>query len=113
MRQALVCANKWLAVRLDDTPPELAAAVRGLLSDTGGGPTPERMVEAAIDTFERIPAASQSRAGALELLAADALLTYAFEFAADPAVGGSCDAAVRLARAAGSCGELGRRSVKR
>ena len=108
-----MCAKGWLAGRLDDTPPELAAAVRGLLSDTGGEPTSERMVEVAIDTFERLPAASHGRAGALELLAADALLTYAFERAADLAVGGSRGAAVRLARAAGSCGELGRRSVRR
>jgi len=90
-------------------PSELADAVRRLLAASGGEPTAQRMVEAAIDTFERVPGESHSRAGALDLLAGDALLTYAFEVAADPTVGGSFEDAMRLARDAGPVGELGRR----
>jgi len=111
VRPAPSRARDWLAVRLDGTPPELAAAVRGLLAASGREPTAERMVEAAIDTFERVPAASQERAIAIDLLAADALLTYAFEAAADCTLGGSFEQVMRLARAAGPVGELGRRCV--
>jgi len=101
----------WIDARLEETRRELAAAVRGLLGGVGApSPTPARMVECALVALERVAATTQTRAGALELLAADALLTYAFEAAADPRAGGSADAAVRLARATGACGEIGRRS---
>ncbi|MFV1987858.1 MAG: hypothetical protein ACC682_11295 [Gemmatimonadota bacterium] len=103
----------WIVARLEETPPELAVAVRGLLGGIDApSPTPERMVDCALVAFERVASTTQTRAGALELLAADALLTYAFEAAADPGVGGSADAAVRLARATGASGEIGCRSER-
>ena len=102
----------WLEQRLDLTPPELATAVRDLLEGADGAREPftwRCMADRALEAFERVASTSQSRAGALELLAADALLTYAFEAAADDGVGGSASTALALARAVGPCGELGRR----
>lgn len=102
----------WLEQRLVLTPPELAAAVRDLLDRSDGAREPftwQCMVDRALDAFERVASKSQSRSGALELLAADALLTYAFEAAADDTVGGSATTALQLARAVGPSGELGRR----
>lgn len=102
---------RWLDSRLEETPQELAEAVRELLGGRGSpGPTPRRMVDSAIEALERVASTSQTRSGALELLAADALLTYAFESASDPSVGGSAGAVLELARATGPAGELGRRS---
>ncbi len=95
------------------TPPELATAVRELLGGPSApGPTPQRMIDCALEALERVASTSQTRAGALELLAADALLTYAFERAADATAGGSATAALDLARAVGPSGELGRRTVE-
>jgi len=109
VRRALSPVREWLEIRLAETPSDLAEAVHRLLAAAGGEPTPQRMADAAIDMFDRISTAPHDRAGALGLLAADALLTYAFEAAADPALGGSFEKAMRLAREAGPAGELGRR----
>jgi hypothetical protein len=103
----------WLETHLEETPRELAGAIHDLLGGTDSPPpSPERMLECALGAFERVAATSQTRAGALELLAADALLTYAFESASDPRAGGSAAAALTLARRTGPSGELGRRSEK-
>ena len=51
----------------------------------------------------------QNRKTALRLLAADALLTYAFEAAVDSEIGGDAAAAERLAERVGPCGLLGDR----
>ena len=99
----------WLERRLADTPPELAESIRGLCAGQAC-PHPRDMASRALDTFERIGCESQTRAGALELLAADALLTYAFEAAADPELGGTAERAISLARELGPGGELGRRA---
>lgn len=47
--------------------------------DVPGAAVPDVLAAAALATFERVMAGSQSRGDALRLLAADALLTYAFE----------------------------------
>jgi len=100
----------WLDGRLVETPTELAQAIARLCRGSACSNKPREMVACALDAFERVGCTSQTRAGALELLAADALLTYAFEAAADPDAGGSASAAVRLAREVGPAGELGRRA---
>lgn len=87
--------DRWLDPRLQGAPPELAAAVRGLLEPDAGEPAsseaqaevPDRLAAAAIRGFGAVlqPAdpSPRSHEVALRLLAADALLTYAFEAAAD------------------------------
>ena len=103
-----MAAARWLDARLDDTPAELADAVRRLVVGGAGAATPAQMAECALAAFERVARGPQTRACALELLAADALLTYAFEAAADPEAGGSADSALALALAVGPAGDLGR-----
>jgi len=102
----------WLARRLDEIPADLALAVRRLLG-RASGLTDAHMAEASIAGFERVASGAGDRDRALELLAADALLTYAFEAAADPALGGSAARAAALADRFGPQGELGRRCVRR
>jgi len=88
-----------------DVPSELARAVRRLadssLADGAG------MAEAALRGLERVASLAEERAGALELLAADALLTYAFEAAADPELGGNAQSALALADRFGPSGAIG------
>ena len=70
----------------EPTPPEaLARRVAELLDAAGGdGPPVDRHLAAAEHTVARLLRdQSTSRASALDLLAADALATYAFELAAD------------------------------
>lgn len=105
----------WLERRLSDVPPELADAVRGLAEfRTGSGfaAAASRAALAALDRAGRERTAdSEAREAALRLLAADALLTYAFEAAADGELGGSAAAAEALAVRVGPRGELGGRTA--
>lgn len=87
--------DEWLGPRLQGAPPELAVAVRELLDlvpparapGEGPGEIPDRLATAAVRGFDGVLEATdpspRSREAALRLLAADALLTYAFEAAAD------------------------------
>lgn len=102
--------ERWLLRRLEETPSDLALAVRRL-AGREPGMTPERMALASLEGFERVAARVDDRDPALDLLAADALLTYAFEAAADPDIGGSAARAGALADRFGPAGELGRRSA--
>lgn len=102
-------AGAWLEARLAETPPELAASIRRLCGEDLSA-DPRDMATRALDAFGRIGRESQTRERALELLAADALLTYAFEASADPELGGTAERAVSLARELGPGGELGRRA---
>ena len=93
----------WLAGRLETAPPELAEAVwplvRGRLADGADG-----LVHAALDALALASEGEADRSEAITLLAADAILTYALEAAADPALGGSAARAHRLAERAGPGG---------
>jgi hypothetical protein len=76
----------WLAT-IEPPPPALAARLRELLGGHLDRPSSE-VPEACLDVGERQLAAllesgSTTRGGALDLLAIDALVTYAFEAAAD------------------------------
>ncbi len=96
----------WLAGRLESAPPELAEAVwplvRGRLADGEDG-----LVHAALVALENAADGEADRSEAVTLLAADAILTYALEAAADPALGGSAARARRLAERAGPGGLIG------
>jgi hypothetical protein len=105
----------WLAPRLAQAPEELAGAVRRLLGEVvdarGGGLArgiPGDLAAAALRGFDGMiddgETDQASRSAALRLLAADALLTYAFEAAAD--LGGDV---LELAARAGVDGALGER----
>ena len=76
-------ALAWLAPRLEGVPEELADRVRALVAPAEDGPVPERLASAAVDELERLADAPQDRDAAVRLLAADAVLTWAFEAAAD------------------------------
>ena len=75
-------AERWIRERLVDTPAELleamcdAAAVHPL-------PVPEALARGALDLYERLARGAGDRSDALPLLAADALLTHAFEALAE------------------------------
>ncbi len=101
-----ISASQWLDGRLETVPPELAAAVRGLVAEVSLEDG-RSMADAALVGLARVVSQEEERAGALELLAADALLTYAFEAAADPRLGGSAESASQLADRVGPCGAIG------
>lgn len=106
----------WLEARLAGVPPELGDAVRAALgagaetaSIPGIPPGAARLGRAALRELDAVGAAARDRGAALRLLAADALLTYAFEAAADPELGGGASEAAALALRLGPRGELGAR----
>ena len=78
--------------------------VRGRLTEGEEG-----LVHAALDALAIAAHGAPNRAEAVTLLAADAILTYALEAAADPALGGSAARASRLAEWAGPRGLIGDR----
>lgn len=96
----------WLAGRLEGAPAELAEAVwplvRGRLEDGEDG-----LIHAALDALATVAEGEADRSEAVTLLAADAILTYALEAAADPALGGSAARARRLADRTGPHGLIG------
>jgi hypothetical protein len=100
----------WLESRLRGVPPELAHAMRDAIGRVKVGPdrTPaEALAEVSLTELCSVTGGEQNRKTALRLLAADALLTYAFEAAVDSEIGGDAAAAERLAERVGPCGYLG------
>ena len=78
----------WLAAREHVPPTALAARLRELLGrralDADAREAPERLLDAGESVLARLlREAATTRESALDLLAADALVTYAFEAAAD------------------------------
>ena len=78
----------WLATREPVPPPALAARLRELLGsralEAAAGEAPELLLQAGEAVLARLlSAAATTRESALDLLAADALVTYAFEAAGD------------------------------
>lgn len=81
--------GEWLATRTPAPPPELAARVRHLLGSTVDDDVavaPDRLLGAAERTVAALLREGRTgRESAADLLAADALVTYAFEAAgSDP-----------------------------
>lgn len=89
-------------------PAELGDVIRSLVAG-GLDEGEEGLVTVAVGVLEAVAGGGGTRESAIELLAADAILTYAFEAAADPARGGSAARALRLARRVGPVGLMGRR----
>ena len=80
--------GEWLAAREPAPPPALAARLRELLGRDALEADAQRAPELLLDAGEAVLArllreAATTRESALDLLAADALVTYAFEAAGD------------------------------
>jgi hypothetical protein len=76
----------WLRVRQPPAPPALGQRVAELarLAGPGGAPIPEQCLAVAEGALRALLSeGSDSRDRALDLLAVDAIVTFAFEAAAD------------------------------
>lgn len=96
-------ARAWLAMRAGAVPPVLEARLESAIDDAfDDDDLPDELADAARSCLRAALAAGDDRDAALHLLAADALITYACEAAADgggealSALAGMC-AAERLA----------------
>jgi hypothetical protein len=106
---------RWLDDRRPAPPPSLRRALESTLARwaseadvavaepaRGAPPGPadagvaERLADAGLAALGRIAAEPSTRGGALDLLAADALLTYACEAAAEAEASGEAGAVERL-----------------
>ena len=79
-------ADAWVAARARGVPEALGARVRAALSAqrTAEEPIADILLDAAVSTLgDALSAPEMTRANALDVLAADALATYAFEAAAE------------------------------
>ncbi len=76
-------ALAWLDARAAAPPPELRERMAAALADVTSETVPGTLAEAALSCLQATMAAGGERASALDLLAADALLTYALEAAAE------------------------------
>ena len=76
-------ALAWLAPRLAAAPADLADRMRSAVADGSGAPVPDALAAAALACLRRGIDGGERRAAALDLLAADALLTHACEAAAE------------------------------
>lgn len=92
----MTAPDAWLAQREAGVPKSLVARMRHHLAGRTG-PLPERLAHAGLDALRAALEAPDQRASALDLLAADALLTAAFEAAAEEGMA----AVDRLAAATG------------
>lgn len=74
--------REWLATRKPEPPPQLSERLAEIVGDEAfnGASTADVLIERGIQTLR---SALSDRDGALDLLAADALITYAMEAAAD------------------------------
>ena len=110
MSTAAPTLARWLAAREPAPPPALVTRMRVLLGDArlASPPTPDALVEAAAHVLSQLLAdGCDTRASALDLLAADALATYAFEVAAEAPATLEADAARAMARIADVAGTVG------
>ncbi len=79
--------SDWLSRRTPPPPEELALAIRAALKErniSNEAPTPTELLETAQSLLERVLGTEcAARESALDLLTADALVTYALEIAND------------------------------
>jgi hypothetical protein len=81
-------AADWLSRRTPAPPDELASAIRAALKprDDASDPNPTELLEAAQALLEKVlKDECAQRESALDLLTADALVTYALEIASEKA----------------------------
>lgn len=82
-REMTAQALAWLDARPEPAPPEVRQRMAEALAGVMAGTVPGALAEGALACLQATIAAPQQRATALDLLAADALLTYALEAAAE------------------------------
>ncbi|HUE96632.1 MAG TPA: hypothetical protein VMN39_08230 [Longimicrobiaceae bacterium] len=75
--------GEWLSGRLEDAPAHLRDAMVEAAGRSARANVAEALAEAALALYGRVIAGSGGRADAFPLLAADALLTHAFEAQAE------------------------------
>jgi len=73
----------WLDARTEPPPPELRQRMAEALAAAQAETVPGALAESALACLQATVEQPQGRASALDLLAADALLTYALEAAAE------------------------------
>jgi hypothetical protein len=101
-------AAEWLRDRLPGAPgPLLDCMVRALPADAPG--VPDALATAALSLYAQVAGGGGGRQDALPLLAADALLTHAFQAQAETDPDGVSDLATRW----GAEGRLGDLVAKR
>ena len=92
---------EWLSSRQPAPPAGIAGHIAASVG-TGGGELPERLARAGVELLRRVASAPHGgRELALDLLAADAFVTYAFEAQAEADVDALIVLADRLARGGG------------
>jgi hypothetical protein len=91
-------ARAWLATRQPVAPERIGAHVAAAVPQNGA-PLPEVLARAGVALLRRVTSEPDgTRELALDLLAADALITYAFEAQAEADVDGLIALADRLER---------------
>jgi hypothetical protein len=103
-----VTLREWLEGREPAPPPALAQRILELVAASDSGGQPKDFAEVCVASAERalkdlLASGVVSRSSALDLLAIDALITYAFEAASDEPSRVSelaSDALIRLSRLA-------------
>jgi hypothetical protein len=76
-------AADWIRENLADAPQELSAAMEGAVAPFAGQPVPQALADGAILLYADVVQGDGARGAALPLLAADALLTHAFQAVAE------------------------------
>ena len=76
-------AAAWLAPRIEAAPESLRTRMMSAVTNATGGTVHDLLAAAAADCLKRAMEKPSDRASALDLLAADALLTHACEAAAE------------------------------
>lgn len=97
-------AERWVRERLADAPPRLLEVMAGALPREAPS-VPDALAEGALRLYAGVVERSGGREDALPLLAADALLTHAFQARAEADPDGLEDFAGRWG-GAGRLGEL-------
>lgn len=94
-------ASEWLAGHVDGAPRHLLDAMLAAIPDSNAD-IPEALAQGAVSLYRTALSGAGDRADAFPLLAADALLTHAFEAQAELAPEGL----VQFARRSGGAGRL-------
>ncbi len=95
-RVALLDDAAWFAARTEGAPEALRARAESFLADADGKDLPARLAAAAHSALASASDGGARRATALDLLAADALITLALLFCAERAPGSLLQAASAL-----------------
>jgi len=88
-------AEDWLRARVPNAPAHLLKTMIGALPGSEDAPVPDVLAAAAVRLYSGVVEGTGGREDALPLLAADALLTHAFQAQAELDASGLADFADR------------------